>query len=279
MLRKQFRASLMRAPGDPKRGKIDVAELLAMCEKALLESWDGSMAEHLNTQVGYYVDPTDGYLKLDVLRAHRAEVPVDGTVHKRTSEDVLKEHKDKEAAALKKARIEIEAAGAAVAMQNQAVVDRPDLPVRKVRKDAPNRFGCVVSREESIMQTALDVAAVAAAAAKDTDKENKAWPADRRKAIRGLEEILEQKGTPSKLGVGQMKLLIFSRTGHHAHAKNNKMEEGEAEGAMLREVRAAMAKQPTSLCPPSPAAAPATTEEEDDEEDHSEDEDENGMGA
>ena len=56
------------------------------------------------------------------------------------------------------------------------------------------------------------------------------------------------------------------------------MEEGEAEGAMLRELRAAMAKQPTSLCPPSPAAAPATAEEED-EEDDSEDEDENGMGA
>jgi hypothetical protein len=52
MLRKQFRATLMRAPGDPKRGKVDVAEMLAMCEKALLESWDGSMAEHLNTQVG-----------------------------------------------------------------------------------------------------------------------------------------------------------------------------------------------------------------------------------
>ena len=46
------RATLMRAPGDPKRGKVDVAEMLAMCEKALLESWDGSMAEHLNTQVG-----------------------------------------------------------------------------------------------------------------------------------------------------------------------------------------------------------------------------------
>ena len=79
--------------------------------------------------------------------------------------------------------------------------------------------------------------------------------------------------------MGQLKQLIFSRTGHHPHAKNNKKEEGEEEGAMLRELRAAMAKQPTSLCPPSPAAAPATAEEEDDEEDHSEDEDENGMGA
>ena len=277
MLCKQFRASLMRAPGDPKRGKIDVAELLAMCEKALLVSWDGSMAEHLNEQVGYYVDPTDGFLKLDVLRMHRAEVPVDGTVRKRTSADVLKEMKDKEAKAIEKARLEMNAAGAAVAMQNKAVVDRPDKEVRKVRKDAPNKFGCVVSREESIMQTALDVAAAATAAAKDADKENKAWPADRRKAIRGLEEILEQKGTPSKLAVGQLKQLIFSRTGHHPHAKNNKTEEGEEEGAMLREARAAMAKQPTSLCPPSPAAAPATAMEED-EEDNSEDEDEDGMG-
>jgi len=277
MLCKQFRASLMRAPGDPKRGKIDVAELLAMCEKALLVSWDGSMAEHLNEQVGYYVDPTDGFLKLDVLRMHRAEVPVDGTVRKRTSADVLKEMKDKEAKAIEKARLEMNAAGAAVAMQNQAVVDRPDKEVRKVRKDSLNKFGCVVSREESIMQTALDVAAAATAAAKDADKENKAWPADRRKAIRGLEEILEQKGTPSKLAVGQLKQLIFSRTGHHPHAKNNKTEEGEEEGAMLREARAAMAKQPTSLCPPSPAAAPAAAMEED-EEDNSEDEDEDGMG-
>ena len=278
MLCKQFRASLMRAMGDPKRGKIEVAELLAMCEIALQQSWDGSKAEHLNTQVGYYVDPTDGFLKLDVLRAHRAEVPVDGTVRKRTSADVLKEIKDREAEALKKARDQMDAAGAAIAMQNQAVVGRPDKAVGKVRKDAPNRVGCVVSREESIMQTALDVAAAATAAAKDADKENKAWPADRRKAIRGLEEILEQQGTPSKLGVGQLKQLIFSRTGHHPHAKNNKKEEGEEEGAMLRELRAAMAKQPTSLCPPSPAAAPATAEEED-EEDDSEDEDENGMGA
>jgi hypothetical protein len=52
MLRKQFRKTLMRAPGDPRRDKVDVAEMLAMCEKALLETWDGSMAEHLNTQVG-----------------------------------------------------------------------------------------------------------------------------------------------------------------------------------------------------------------------------------
>ena len=41
----------MRAPDDPKHGKVDVAEMLAMCEKAMLESWDGCLCDS-NTQVG-----------------------------------------------------------------------------------------------------------------------------------------------------------------------------------------------------------------------------------
>ena len=54
--------------------------------------------------------------------------------------------------------------------------------------------------------------------------------------------MLEHHGTPSKLKVGELKQLIFSRTAHVPHAENNKIEDGEEEGAMLREARAVMAR-------------------------------------
>ena len=75
--------------------------------------------------------------------------------------------------------------------------------------------------------------------------------------------LLEHHGTPSKLKVGELKQLIFSRTANVPHAKNNKIEDGEEEGAMLREARAGMTKQLTTLCPTSPTTIPAAAEEMD----------------
>lgn len=73
--------------------------------------------------------------------------------------------------------------------------------------------------------------------------------------------LLEHHGTPSELKVDELKQLIFSRTANVPHAKNNKIEDGEEEGAMLREARAGMTKQPTTLCPTSPTTTPAAAEE------------------
>lgn len=84
--------------------------------------------------------------------------------------------------------------------------------------------------------------------------------------------LLEHHGTPSKLKVGELKQLIFSRTANVPHAKNNKIEDGEEEGAMLREARAGMTKQPTTLCPTSPTTTPAAAEEMDERSDNSEEE-------
>ena len=52
-------------------------------------------------------------------------------------------------AALKKTKEELRAAGAALEMQNQPAVQPPTVPVSRARKDAPNKYGCVVGRSES----------------------------------------------------------------------------------------------------------------------------------
>ena len=75
MMRQQFRSACLLPKGGPMRGKVEVSQLLALSEKALLSSWDGSKAEHLNTSVGYYVDPSDGLLKYDILAQHRESAP------------------------------------------------------------------------------------------------------------------------------------------------------------------------------------------------------------
>ena len=89
-----------------------------------------------------------------------------------------------EAVQLAKAKKEMEAAiVGAFAMAKEAVVARPEFPTKK-QKDSINRGGC------SELQKAKDKDAKVQAAAKEAEKENRAWPADRQKAIRGFEELV-----------------------------------------------------------------------------------------
>ena len=65
---RQFRHALSKAGGG--RGQVSMAEILRMTEDSLVASWDPSLAAHLNSTVGYFING-DGFLDYDVLRQHR----------------------------------------------------------------------------------------------------------------------------------------------------------------------------------------------------------------
>ena len=88
-----------------------------------------------------------------------------------------------------------------------------------------------------------------------------------------MEDVLKTKG-----GVTHTKMLVLSRTGHHAKAAN-KVAKGQSESVLLLEARAALAACSTSRCPPAVDPdepelagneAPATGEEEYEEEEEGE---------
>mmetsp|Transcript_50756 Transcript_50756/g.84131 ORF Transcript_50756/g.84131 Transcript_50756/m.84131 type:complete len:621 (+) Transcript_50756:212-2074(+) len=73
-----------------------------------------------------------------------------------------------------------------------------------------------------------------------------------REAVTAAEELLKARGGElAALGVGNLKAIIVSRTGHCAKAKNNTRAQGQTEGAMLLEARAACDKQQSTQCPPA----------------------------
>jgi len=83
-----------------------------------------------------------------------------------------------------------------------------------------------------------------------------------RPEVRKVEEHLAKLGTPSGLRVPERRMLILSRTGAPALAKNNKprtgVEEGE-ETPLLKETRSALTLHDRSQIPPTPPR-PATAE-------------------
>lgn len=153
----------------------------------------------------------------------------------------------------------MEAAGVAVALQSTPVVEAPGLVVGRARKDAPNKYGCVVGLEESREETTRVDAAKAKAA---TDKENKVetfWAKWRGAAQEAEAALKDAGGSPGAMKeqkgayVARLKALYVSRAQKAPPvAWNNKPEADGEEGKLLKEVRKALAEHDESAVPPTP---------------------------
>ena len=166
--------------------------------------------------------------------------------------------------------MEIEAVNAAVGKVTAPVVAAPMLATGRQRKPAPNARGMVVSRADSDNLTETTARAATDKAAnekeKEKDKENAMWEKNRPE-VRSVEERYAALGTPTGLKVPEKRMLILSRTGKQAVAKNNKPEEGKEddETPLMKETRAALRKNAQSLIPrtpprPGPQPGAAATE-------------------
>ena len=269
LMRKQHRAAM-----ETKARTVTFAEIAALVEKALLESFDPSLVIGMNEEVGYYISE-DGYLQCDPARlmikpadAARAEEPAPAAApvaarssRTRRREEVQKQQ-DLTAAALAKKQKEIHAALGVVAAAKVAPVAVPTMAVPRPNKKSLNVHGCVITSKTHGQQIAVDKQAVEDADAKKADKENEFWQRHR-PAVRNAEAALEEAGgTPSKIkGQKLLDALIVSRTGHLPKAKNNNVASGDTEGARLKEARAALTLSKETLCPPTPGGKDAEEEE------------------
>ena len=278
LMYRQFRNALGRV-GDKTRGHVSVAEILAMAEKALLESWNPDLAAHLNATVGYFVNP-QGLLDYDILRAYRqpdgsCTIGADGELSGAASSgaapnlrgerrDIVREIRAEQQRgvhhALEKDKAAMVAAGVALAEANTPAVPVPAIAVARQRADAPNRFGCVVGLSESKQETKrLQDVAKKATTDKD-DKENAFWDKWRVDSRKAETALVAANGSPGKMakvataGVAVLKALHVSRAGALPKSKNNLPAEGGGEGAILLEVRALLAKEDKaeSIVPPTP---------------------------
>jgi hypothetical protein len=148
----------------------------------------------------------------------------------------------------------------AVAGCRAVPIAQPTVPVPKQGKSkSMNKGGLYVTGEDHGKRLAADREAAkqkeAAAAAKQTS----AWD-KHRATVQAAEALLLAKSgrledvLRSTRGAGHLKMLVLSRTGHHAK-KPNKPEEGQTESALLLEARDACKAQPQSLCPPQAEVA------------------------
>jgi len=158
------------------------------------------------------------------------------------------------AAALAKKQTEIHAAMGVVASSKEPVVPAPQIPVPRPNKRSFNVHGCVITSETHGEQLAANKQAAKDAATAKTTSSNAFWES-RRAAVRAAEAALVEAGSdPAKIATQkQLADLIISRTNHLPKAKNNAVADGETEGARLKEARSAMAKQKSTLMPPTPS--------------------------
>ena len=260
LMRKQHRAAMAT-----KARTVTFPEIAALVEQALEESFDPSLVAAMNTEVGYYVSP-DGYLQCDPSRmmlkpadGDRAEQPAAAQTTRSGRREAVQRQQDQTAAALAKKQKEINAALGVVEAAKVAPVPAPTIPVPRPSKKSLNCHGLIITSTTHGQQLEVDKKAKEAVVTKKAGKENSFWE-KHRTAVREAEAELVDAGSPSKLkGQQVLKDLILSRSGHLAKATNNTIAPGETEGARLKELRAAMAKQPKTLCPPTPEK---TVEEE-----------------
>ena len=269
-----FRAALARA----RKGVISTPEMLYIIEQAVEETWPDDSeasrkrADALNTDVGYFIGAT-GKLEWDLLPVlNRSQTMQAAAFGKKTAVDdaagrgrsrpqssrraAIEVVQVGQATALVKVRGELQAAQKAVGMASAPVAPTPAIPVPRANPRSNSQYGLVVSSAQHRTQLQADALARHAAAAKKTSRVGAFWEtAGRRTAITAAEARLASDGV-QKLRSGELRSVIESRTGHCVKASSNKVADGESEGAMLLEARAAIAASATSLCPPAPAVLP-----------------------
>ena len=292
LLRRQTRASL-RA-GGKGRGRITISEILRMYEMAIESSFDPTLIEGLNKAVGYYIGE-DNNLHWDLLRTMDASstqtsstfggkggsslLTEDMRSTKTGYAAVVFEQQQAVESSLEEAKSQIEAAGVVVERFNTAPVAKPAQGVSR-KRGTTSTYGLVVSHPDHLQQLKDVKRAKATKANAAVKKIQDAWE-KYRKDIRDAEAALAKKGTPSKIKVGEMKFIIRSRTGNAPQAKSNKKRGAvnDDEGAVLVELRAALATQTTTLLPPTPDKPPQGDAEGDDASDDGSIDDGSGAGG
>jgi hypothetical protein len=137
------------------------------------------------------------------------------------------------------------AAGVAVEQAMTPAVPAPAMQVGRMRADAPNRYGCVVSLDESNEETTRKEQAVAKAATDKENKETQFWEKWRAEARRAEEKLKGACGSPGEMakpkgGVALLKGLYVSRVGKAPPVKWNCVpneQNARGEGSLLVEAR------------------------------------------
>ena len=147
------------------------------------------------------------------------------------------------------ARADVEAVGGAVHKAYTPPVDLDEAAAvhvpRRTREDRA-QYGLVVTDDDYVKAISSEGAralAERAAEAAKASKVSERWE-KRRAEIRAVEKQVADGAPLENLKVGQLKSLIYGRTGSGAKASNNK------EGAMLAEARVALGRD--LMLPPTP---------------------------
>ncbi|KAH8051328.1 hypothetical protein JL722_10779 [Aureococcus anophagefferens] len=151
--------------------------------------------------------------------------------------------------AMEMARADVEAVGGAVHKAYTPPVDLDEAAAvhvpRRTREDRA-QYGLVVTDDDYVKAISSEGAralAERAAEAAKASKVSERWE-KRRAEIRAVEKQVADGAPLENLKVGQLKSLIYGRTGSGAKASNNK------EGAMLAEARVALGRD--LMLPPTP---------------------------
>ena len=141
-------------------------------------------------------------------------------------------------------------------------LQQPVVPLQteRIRRDAEslrsNLYGCIVGSAQHRVAVSRARDKNKALAKKKQATVATFWDKHRPAAVKA-ETALAELGDIDKLGVGHLKAIVLSRTGHLAKAKNN------LDGALLAEARAAATAQPSTLLPePAVPAADALGDSE-----------------
>ena len=265
LLTRQFRVALQKT--GPDKGRVSIAEILAICELAIESEWKPELAMRMNAEVGWFIND-EGYLDWDLTRLldQDAAQPAHFRTGEADSADArgaldstrsgkrraVEQHQANVNVALLQGEKEMRAAGVAIRVHNTAPVAAPTIPIpRTAGAPSANKYGCCITRESGPAQEAADKQKAAEAARKKDETQRRFW-GNWRHDVRCAEATLAEHGTPSKSSAKQLKALIVSRTGHCARAANNKPVAEGGEGATLIEARAAIAAHDATLCPPTP---------------------------
>ena len=135
-------------------------------------------------------------------------------------------------------------------------LQQPVVPLQteRIRRDAEslrsNLYGCIVGSAQHRVAVSRARDKNKALAKKKQATVATFWDKHRPAAVKA-ETALAELGDIDKLGVGHLKAIVLSRTGHLPKAKNN------LDGALLAEAKAAATAQLSTLLPPQPAAPAA----------------------
>ncbi|KAK7239606.1 hypothetical protein SO694_00028235 [Aureococcus anophagefferens] len=252
LMRSQVRGSLKKR--GKYKGRVSTATVLRLIEQAFFESGVDDPAKIMDDhkRVGYWVE--EGWLMWDPRQTmNRAKLDFGNALGKGDAAEADAGERSAGAQnldrAMEMARADVEAVGGAVHKAYTPPVDLDEAAAvhvpRRTREDRA-QYGLVVTDDDYVKAISSEGAralAERAAEAAKASKVSERWE-KRRAEIRAVEKQVADGAPLENLKVGQLKSLIYGRTGSGAKASNNK------EGAMLAEARVALGRD--LMLPPTP---------------------------